>query len=86
MSLQIYPKSKQAFGQFNNGAILENKQIGFPQDQGGQLNPFSNILYWAHAWTPGKESLIAEHPHKGFEILTFVLSGVIKHYDCKLNE
>ena len=26
------------------------------------------------------------HPHKGFEIITFVLSGSIKHYDTLINE
>ena len=85
MSLEIYKKEQQAAGQFNDGAILENKPIGFPQDN-GQLKPYSNILYWAHAWTPGGKSLIGEHPHQGFEILSFVIKGSIKHYDTKLRQ
>ena len=85
MPLKIYKKEEQATGQFNGGAILENKPIGFPQDH-GILKPYSNILYWAHAWTPGEESLIAEHPHQGFEILSFVIKGSIKHYDTKLRQ
>ena len=85
MSLEIFNKKQQASGQFNGGAILENKPIGFPQDN-GQLKAYSNILYWAHAWTPGDESLIAEHPHQGFEILSVVLEGSLKHYDTKSSQ
>ena len=69
MSVTLIPVEKQARGEFNNGAILENKPIGFPQD-GGQLKPYSSLFYWAHAWTPGEKSLIGEHPHRGFEIMT----------------
>jgi len=85
MSLEIFNKKQQASGQFNGGAILENKPIGFPQDN-GQLKPYSNILYWAHAWTPRDKSLIGEHPHQGFEILSFVIKGSIKHFDTKLRQ
>ena len=85
MSFEIFKKEEQANGQFNGGAILENKPIGFPQDH-GVVKPYSNILYWAHAWTPAEESIIGEHPHQGFEILSFVLSGSLKHYDTKLKE
>ena len=85
MSLQVFPRQDQALGQFNNGAILENKPIGFPQDR-GKLKPYANIMYWAHAWTPGEESLIGEHPHQGFEILSFVITGSLRHYDSKLRE
>lgn len=81
MSLSIVPKKDQAKGQFNGGAILEDKPIGFPQD-GGDVKPYSNILYWAHAWT-SEGSTIGEHPHRGFEIMSFVLKGTIEHYDNK---
>ncbi len=81
MSVTIVPKSEQASGEFNGGAILENKPIGFPQD-GGSIKPYSNLFYWAHAWTD-EGSTIGEHPHKGFEIMSFVLKGDIEHYDSK---
>ena len=42
----------------------------------------SNLFYWAHA-TATKDSTIGLHPHKGFEILTYVLKGKIRHYDLK---
>jgi len=82
MPIKIISKDKQAHGSFNNGEILENKPIGFPQD-GGELKPYSNLFYWAHAWSD-VESTIGEHPHKGFEIMSFVLKGSIEHYDSKL--
>lgn len=84
MSFQIIPKTQQARGQFNGGEILENKPIGFPRE-GGALRPYSNLFYWAHAWSD-KGSTIGLHPHQGFEIMSFVLEGDIEHYDTGDNE
>ena len=83
MTINLYPKKTQVDGSFNFGEILEKKPIGFPHDN-GQLKPYSNIFYWAHAFTSNKKSTIGLHPHKGFEILTFVIKGKINHYDTKL--
>ena len=85
MNLDVYSISQQAKGNFNNGEIIENKPIGFPQD-GGKLKPYSNLFYWAHAWTTDKKSTIGLHPHQGFEICSFVLSGKINHFDTKQNK
>jgi len=83
MAIEITSKDNQARGAFAGGAILENKPIGFPQD-GGKQKPFSNLFYWANAWSePG--GLIGEHPHKMFEIMSFVLKGEIQHYDSKFD-
>ncbi|MDH4129175.1 MAG: pirin family protein, partial [Spirochaetota bacterium] len=84
MNILVIPMEEQVKGQFNNGKILENKPIGFPQD-GGKQKPYSNLFYWAHAWS-NEGSLIEEHPHKGFEIMSFVLKGEIEHYDNKNDE
>ena len=84
MKLEIYTIEDQARGHFNNGEILENKPIGFPGD-GGKLKPYSNIFYWAHAWTGSKKSTIGLHPHQGVEICSFVLKGKINHFDTKQN-
>lgn len=83
MSIRIISKSNQAYGAFNGGQIVENKPIGFPQD-GGFVRPYSNLFYWARARAV-LESTIGLHPHQGFEIMSFVLKGTIRHYDTKMD-
>ena len=82
--IEIFKQEDQAYGQFNNGEIIENKPIGFPTD-GGPISSYSNLFYWAHAIAKS-DSTIGLHPHKGFEIMTFVISGSIKHYDTLIDK
>jgi len=82
MSIVVFSKEIQASGSFNEGEIIEKKPIGFSQD-GGEMKPYSNLFYWANAWTPNSKSTIELHPHQGFEICSFVIKGEIKHYDSK---
>lgn len=84
MSLRVINKSQQAYGAFNGGQIIENKPIGFPRE-GGFVRPFSNLFYWARAEAV-IDSTIGLHPHQGFEIMSFILDGKIRHFDTKLNE
>lgn len=83
MKIQVYSKEDQAYGAFNGGEIVENKPVGFPRE-GGKLKPYSSMFYWANAIAK-VDSTIGLHPHKGFEIMSFVLAGKIKHFDTKLN-
>jgi len=81
--MRIITKSQQAKGAFNGGQILENKPIGFPQDR-GFVRPYSSLFYWARA-EGMVDSTIGLHPHQGFEIMSFVLDGNIRHFDTKMN-
>ena len=83
MAYRIVKRSEQADGGFNGGEIVEKKPIGFPQD-GGIVKPYSNLFYWAHGWSE-KGSTIGLHPHQGFEILSFVLTGSMEHYDTRID-
>ena len=82
--MRIIPISQQASGAFNNGHIIENKPIGFPQD-GGFVRPYSTLFYWARA-EGLVDSTIGLHPHQGFEIMSFILEGRIRHFDTRLND
>lgn len=84
MSIQIISKDDQAYGAFNGGEIVENKPIGFVRE-GGPTKPYSNLFYWSNALAK-VDSTIGLHPHQGFEIMSFVLEGSIRHYDTQLKE
>ncbi len=84
MSVRVVSKEQQAYGEFNGGAIVENKPVGFPRE-GGALRAYSNIFYWANAIAL-EDSTIGLHPHQGFEIMSIVLAGTIRHYDTKAKE
>ncbi len=84
MAISIIPKEKQEKGSFNLGAIKENRPVVLSQSGKG-IPPYSNIFYWAHAWSDAG-SLLGEHPHQAFEIMSFILKGEVEHYDSKSKE
>ncbi len=82
MAVISYTSAEQAGGRIGETGLFEKKPLGFREDD-GLLSPYSVICYWSHIYSlKGGET--GELSHKGFEILTFVLDGVIEHYDYKL--
>lgn len=79
MNILFLPQNEQTKGAFDNNRILERKPLGFPQEM-NKLEPYSTLFYWAYAWSE-LGGLIGEHPHRGFEIMTYVIEGEIEHYD-----
>lgn len=76
--LEVHPVSSQASGAFDGGRITETKPIGFPGEASApRVGP---LFYWAWASSHG-DATISLHPHKGFEIMSYVLRGEIGHYD-----
>lgn len=84
MAIQFINKESQAVGMFDNGKIRENKPIGFLHDN-GKLKPYSNLFYWANAWSE-EGGIISLHPHRGFEIISVVIDGTISHFDTSINK
>ena len=77
--IDIYPPDRQGTGSFDSGKITEIKPIDFP---GGtsQTQRMGPLFYWAWASARG-DGVIGLHPHKGFEIISYVLEGEIGHSD-----
>lgn len=76
---RILPPSEQATGSFDKGAITEQKMIGFA-GEGSAIHRMGPLYYWAWAQA-ARPSSVDEHPHRGFEILSYILGGTMEHRD-----
>lgn len=74
-----YAPAQQGSGAFDNGKITEIKPIDFPggTSQAKRIGP---LFYWAWASANG-DGVIGMHPHRAFEIMSYVLKGEIGHTD-----
>lgn len=79
MPFRIRRAPEQDPGGFDRGRITERKPVNFP-GEGTQTTRYGPLLYWAWASTP-EGGLIGEHPHQGFEIVSYVLKGRMEHRD-----
>lgn len=79
LAITVYPPARQGRGAFDGGRITEFKPIGFPGD-GVAVKRVGPLFYWAWA-TAHAPAKIGLHPHKAFEIMSYVLEGEIGHYD-----
>jgi redox-sensitive bicupin YhaK (pirin superfamily) len=76
---RILPPSEQACGSFDQGAITEQKMIGFA-GEGSSIHRIGPLYYWAWAQADRVAS-VESHPHRGFEIMSYVLEGALEHRD-----
>ncbi|WP_218091436.1 pirin family protein [Paenibacillus solanacearum] len=79
MTIRNYSPAEQAVGAFDGGTITEQKPIGFP-GEGSAVRRVGPLFYWA--WFQSEQGgRLPLHPHRGFEILTYVLHGEVNHRD-----
>jgi redox-sensitive bicupin YhaK (pirin superfamily) len=79
MSIHIYSVSEQGVGAFDGGKFVEQRAISFPGEKTA-VDRVGPLFYWA--W--GKATDVSEigmHPHKAFEIVTYVIDGLVEHRD-----
>ncbi|SDD83905.1 hypothetical protein SAMN02799630_04200 [Paenibacillus sp. UNCCL117] len=84
MTIRIYSVDQQASGKFDEGKITEQKPIGFP-GEGSAVDRIGTLFYWAWFRTT-EEAKLPLHPHRGFEILSYLLAGSVHHWDTLGNE
>jgi redox-sensitive bicupin YhaK (pirin superfamily) len=78
-TIKVYTPERQGTGSFDGGKITEIKPIDFPggTSRAARIGP---LFYWAWASANG-EGVIGMHPHRGFEIMSYVLEGELGHTD-----
>ncbi len=73
-NIQIIPKEQQVRNILLGGTVYENRPISFPAY--GKTKAYSNLFAWSNIEAKEDEE-VNLHLHKGFEVMTFVLEGVL---------
>ncbi|MBP1964006.1 pirin family protein [Paenibacillus aceris] len=79
MHIQVFSADQQGVGAFDGGKFMEQRAISFPGEKTA-VDRVGSLFYWA--W--GHATDVAEigmHPHKAFEIVTYVIKGLVEHRD-----
>ncbi|MBW7453442.1 pirin family protein [Paenibacillus sepulcri] len=79
MTIKIYPPEQQDDSWFDGTNIRVQKPIGFPQEN-SVVQRVGPLFYWSWAHTKEKGG-IGLHPHRGFEIMSYVINGQLTHGD-----
>jgi redox-sensitive bicupin YhaK (pirin superfamily) len=79
MSIQVFPPDQQGVGAFDGGKFQEQRPISFPGEY-ASVDRLGPLFYWAWG-TANEEAEIGMHPHKAFEIMTYVIKGEVEHQD-----
>jgi redox-sensitive bicupin YhaK (pirin superfamily) len=57
-------------------------QRAFPTERRMQHDPFLLLDHFGPvSWAPGEGSGVPDHPHRGFETVTYILAGAMAHRD-----
>lgn len=75
--IQVIKKSDQYEEVIFNDRFYGNKPV---TNEMNNVKPYSNLYYWNHGKIVDNIEF-SLHPHKGFEIMTFVLKGQQEHFD-----